>query len=271
MARILRIRNWDENFENNRTRELKKMDWVPVPTKQDGDGYTELVSHENGAAHLGAWLAIVEVAAKCDPRGTLLRESGKPHDSASLSRISRLPASVFEEVIPRLLTIGWLETQDEPANEVTEIPQEAAAPAPQEGAASRAREERNGTEGNGTEGKESSRSRPRPAKSDFEIAEFMFSRIKAIAPNAIGLKDAQRPITVERWANEIRLMREQDGRAPPEIRKVFEWANRDSFWRSNILSAGKLRDKFDQLKLKMNGRSGQDNSRVGEASRDRSL
>ncbi len=34
------IRNWSENFENNRTRDLKEMKWIPVPNKHDGDGYT---------------------------------------------------------------------------------------------------------------------------------------------------------------------------------------------------------------------------------------
>jgi hypothetical protein len=60
---ILRIRDWSEHFENNRTKELVRMAWVPVPNKQDGDGYTELLDHVNGAAHLGAWIAIVELAS----------------------------------------------------------------------------------------------------------------------------------------------------------------------------------------------------------------
>ncbi len=138
---LLRISNWSTHFENNRTRELKKMDWVPVPTKQDGDGYTELVSHKNGAAHLGAWMAMVQVAAKCETRGTLMRDGRKPHDTTSLARISRLPAAVFAEAIPRLLAIGWLESEVVRESEVTQIPQEGAmttAGPPQEGAASRA-------------------------------------------------------------------------------------------------------------------------------------
>lgn len=116
-------------------------------------------------------------------------------------------------------------------------------------------------------------SKPEPSKEDFELAKLMLSKIVAIAPNAIGTKPPQQPITISKWADTLRLMREQDGRAPPEIRKVFEWANRDSFWRSNILSANKLREKFDQLKLRMadHGGSRQDNSTVGTASRERSL
>jgi len=114
---ILRIKNWDKHFENNRTRELKKLSWVPFPNKLDGDGYTELLEHKNGAAYFGCWCVICEVASKCDPRGTLLRDGGKPHNSASLSRITRFSQNVLEEAIKILLSIKWLESYDNPAGE----------------------------------------------------------------------------------------------------------------------------------------------------------
>jgi hypothetical protein len=104
-----RIRDWTSLYENNRTRELKRLDWVPVPNRMDGDGYTELLDHPAGVSHLGAWLALVQIASRCDPRGTLMRDRGKAHDFRSLSRISRIPAETFEEAIPRFLDIGWLE------------------------------------------------------------------------------------------------------------------------------------------------------------------
>lgn len=151
MAVLYRIANWAGIYENNRTRELKHMDWVPIPNKMDGDGYTELVSHPDGAAHLGAWLAIVEVASKCDPRGTLLREGGKPHDSSSLARMSRLPQHVFESVIPRAIHIGWLTSEVVASSMDTAIPHKGAG-MPQEGAA-KSQASDYGTERNGTEEK----------------------------------------------------------------------------------------------------------------------
>lgn len=111
---ILRIRDWDFHFENSSSRKLKRLDWVAIPNKTDGEGYTALVDHPNAAAHLGAWYAIVEAASKQAPRGTL--PGGISHDvggiSRSLGRMSRLPAKVFEEVLPRLIEIGWLENVD---------------------------------------------------------------------------------------------------------------------------------------------------------------
>lgn len=153
MAYTYRIRDWSKHYENNRTRELKRMDWVPIPNRMDGNGYTELVDHPKAAAHFGAWIAIVEIASRRDVRGTLPQEgAGIPQ---ALARMSRLPATLFEEVLPRLEAIGWIER----IQQDTEIPQEGAgiphpsATIPQEGAP-RARamkgREGNGREANGT-------------------------------------------------------------------------------------------------------------------------
>lgn len=109
-----RVKGWDEHFENNRSRERKKLDWVPVPNKHDGEGYNILISHEDGPAHFAAWIAIIQVASKCQPRGTLVRDSGTPHDAKSLSVKTRLPVEIFVSALQRLTCaeIGWLEVFD---------------------------------------------------------------------------------------------------------------------------------------------------------------
>ncbi len=153
--KLMRVKDWAKYYENNRTRELKTLTWVPIPNRHDGDGYTELVDHPNGAAHLGAWLAILQVASRCDVRGTLLRDGARPYDSLSLARITRIPLAIFEEAIPRLMSIHWLEyieTKAEPTQPVTSIPQDDAA-IPHEDATSPHEGALNGMEGNGMEGK----------------------------------------------------------------------------------------------------------------------
>lgn len=111
---LYKIRNWNSIYENNRTRELKKLDWFPMPNKQDGDGYTLIMAEKDGAAIFGAWVACAQIASRCDPRGTLLRDGSKPHDSVSLSRMSR----VSEPVIKKMLDIcsspevNWLESSE---------------------------------------------------------------------------------------------------------------------------------------------------------------
>lgn len=117
---IYRIKDWDTRYENNRTRAYKKLDWVPMPNKMDGDGYTELVELSKGekeyygALRFAGWCAIVEIASRCEPRGTLYRNLADNcgHTAESLSRISRLPIIVFELVFDRAMKIGWLDVID---------------------------------------------------------------------------------------------------------------------------------------------------------------
>lgn len=155
MAVVYYITDWAQHFENNRTRELKRMDWVPIPTKQDGDGYTELLDHKDGAAHFGAWCAIVQIAAKCEPRGTLMRDRSIPHDAASLSRVSRIGVRVLEDAIKRLLCIGWLSSQVVDTTSTCENPAgrcEMTAVIPHEGVTTEQERTGENTEGKGTEG-----------------------------------------------------------------------------------------------------------------------
>jgi len=57
---------------------------------------------------------------------------------------------------------------------------------------------------------------------------------------------------IEKWANEVRLMRERDKRDYDRIKRVMEFALNDDFWKYNILSMEKLRKQFDRLEMQMN-------------------
>lgn len=111
MATLYIIKDWNDYYENNRTRDLKRMLWVPIPTSLDGDGYTELLDHKNGTAHYGIWVGCVIVASGCDPRGTLLRGTKKPFCASSLSRVLRMPEPLITEALKRFVSIGWMDTQ----------------------------------------------------------------------------------------------------------------------------------------------------------------
>ncbi len=125
---VYRVREFVKCFESSESRKLKRLPWIALPTRQEGDGYTELMSgHENGCAHFGAWTAVLQLAAKCEPRGTLMRDLGGrrlAHDLASISRITRVPVEVLREAMPRLLEIGWMEeiAVDEVALNLPESP-----------------------------------------------------------------------------------------------------------------------------------------------------
>ena len=80
---------------------------------------------------------------------------------------------------------------------------------------------------------------------DLRAANWIFGLIKNLSPNVKTPDFAS-------WANEIRLMRERDGRSHKDICELFKWANQNEFWASNILSPAKLREKWDQLEIKRN-------------------
>jgi hypothetical protein len=43
-------------------------------------------------------------------------------------------------------------------------------------------------------------------------------------------------------------MLDKDGRTEAEVHAAIDWCQNHHFWRTNILSLPKLRDKFDQLR-----------------------
>ncbi|HYE82668.1 MAG TPA: hypothetical protein VEG39_10960 [Clostridia bacterium] len=58
------------------------------------------------------------------------------------------------------------------------------------------------------------------------------------------------PEDLNKWALEIDKMLRIDERPEEDIRKVIYFTQADDFWKCNILSTKKLREKFDQLYLK---------------------
>lgn len=58
----------------------------------------------------------------------------------------------------------------------------------------------------------------------------------------------------QRWAKDFDLMIRRDKIDGDDIAEVIEWCQKDSFWRSNILSGKKLREKYQQLRMRMESR-----------------
>jgi hypothetical protein len=70
------------------------------------------------------------------------------------------------------------------------------------------------------------------------------------------------------WIDDIRLMLESDKVTVGDMREVFQFLKKDAFWKQNILSTKKLRDKFPTLKMKIHaekstGGSGQNKNNGG--------
>ncbi|QXC99346.1 helix-turn-helix domain-containing protein [Klebsiella sp. PL-2018] len=106
------------------------------------------------------------------------------------------------------------------------------------------------------------------SQADLTCAEFIWSKIIAMYELAAESdEEVVRPkepnwIT---WANEVRLMVVQDGRTHKQICSLFKRANRDAFWCRNILSPSKLREKWDELSLKLSPSLGAGSARDDRA------
>lgn len=74
--------------------------------------------------------------------------------------------------------------------------------------------------------------------------------------DCIAGNGSKRPTITKRWEDAARLLMDKDGRTEEQVHRAIDWCQDDDFWRSNILSMPKLREKYDQLRLKaMNGRA----------------
>lgn len=62
--RLLRVRDWAGRLENSRTRELRTLAWVPIPTDLSGDLYAAIMDHPDGAAHFAVSVTLHIVASK---------------------------------------------------------------------------------------------------------------------------------------------------------------------------------------------------------------
>lgn len=84
----------------------------------------------------------------------------------------------------------------------------------------------------------------------------------------IEQQTGKRPNILKRWRTSARLLLDTDHRTEAQVHAAIDWCQDDEFWRANILSMPKLREKYVTLRLKaqssLNGRS-TTNERVQQA------
>jgi hypothetical protein len=65
----------------------------------------------------------------------------------------------------------------------------------------------------------------------------------------IAANGCKRPNPNQKWRDAARLMLDADGRTEKQVHNMIDWCQDSEFWRGNILSMPKLREKYDQLKM----------------------
>lgn len=66
--------------------------------------------------------------------------------------------------------------------------------------------------------------------------------------DAIEANGNKRPTVTKDWLAEGRRLLDLDKRSIDQVTKAIDWCQGDSFWRGNVMSMPKLRQKFDQLR-----------------------
>lgn len=178
--KVYKIRDWAALYENNRSRTVKDLSWVPIPNRHDGENYSLIMLQKNGAEIFAAWILLLQVASRCHPRGTLMRDNQKPHSAASLAIKTRAPEKWFVSALEFLeKETDWLEI-------ATDCHPDGSEPPPDWQSGD---EEGKGMEG--TEGKGKHASAP-SALSEIHDAWNVMAAKSGVIPQSLHISDKRR-------------------------------------------------------------------------------
>lgn len=107
------ITGWTKHFEKSQSRRVDNVQWVPLPVKHDGLGYRRVMAMKDGMEIYAAWVLIVQVAAKCEKRGVLANDHGKPLTAADIALKTGGKADAISKALQVLSSedVGWLVAQ----------------------------------------------------------------------------------------------------------------------------------------------------------------
>lgn len=75
------------------------------------------------------------------------------------------------------------------------------------------------------------------------------ARLCALLSELMVANGCRPPSVTETWLTDMERLIRIDERPPAKVEAAIRWCQADSFWRGNILSPRKLREKYDQLRL----------------------
>jgi hypothetical protein len=108
------VRDWDQNFENDRSRTRLECRFVCVPNKQHGMGFCRVMAEPDGAAIYGIWHCIVGACSQQKRRNGWLtadgEKAGSPWGVEDLALKFRRLESEIARAIEVLCSkqVGWL-------------------------------------------------------------------------------------------------------------------------------------------------------------------
>jgi phage replication O-like protein O len=85
----------------------------------------------------------------------------------------------------------------------------------------------------------------------FKMAMYFHGLVSTVAKEA-GVEHLIKKANLNSWADDFRKLIELDGVDKRLAKDVMDWVTQHDFWKINVLSAKKLREKFSELAIKMN-------------------
>ncbi len=82
---------------------------------------------------------------------------------------------------------------------------------------------------------------------EYRLAKYLFELIRKNNPT-------HKEPNLQKWAKHIDYMIRIDKRKVEDIEATIYWCQHHYFWHKNILSTGKLRERYDQLRIQMKPR-----------------
>ena len=95
--------------------------------------------------------------------------------------------------------------------------------------------------------KDSPKSRKRIYDESSDYYQLSLHLYQKINQDTAAKEDWTKQPNYQNWTDDIRKLVELDGKAVEKVRKMIDWCQGDNFWKTNILSAQKLRDHFEKM------------------------
>jgi hypothetical protein len=82
------------------------------------------------------------------------------------------------------------------------------------------------------------------------------------------LNGCKSPNITEKWVHDMEKIIRLDGRTYQQVDACIRWSQQNDFWKANILSPGKLRAKYDTMRLQAQREKQQNEPRGFDGIRD---
>lgn len=214
---------------------------------------TNWVWHDPRTEHLkgNTAMALLALADIADDDGHVVFARGKSRSQAALAKKARMSVATFRRVTEALEDEGLLEMSRETQTSEKEYRILVTA-----------QSERSDLSGQVVENERSHRSRVSGHTSfirsdvSIDVSEAADAPLRADVQELLDLLDEEiirnggkAPSRSKKNTDAARLLLDRDGKSVEQVKAAIRWCQSDEFWRSNILSMSKLREKYDTLRL----------------------